>query len=268
MDSTFQLKLHIKGWANGKVTLNGNVLQDSLLEITFFSDVPVPVSATPSLGFSLSSEVPKLIQCRTKDTLLLNIQFVENPKSDRILSFTEFDFERDAIELEILDSIPTCLNGWHLKTGSSEFAIHSEITSSDVLVLANLTPTLSIQNRETLVPFNIKAKQKIELYDDAERLVCNIELPQKLKTRFYSLETRTDSLGTRIQEWKFVESPSIGTGNYVAERESGTNATTLRIIMILAVFVSIVSTVMLIVKLKNRMLVGKSVATLGKKNSA
>jgi hypothetical protein len=252
LDSTFQLKLDIKGWANGKVTLNGNVLLDSLLEATFFSAVPVPVSASPSLGFSLSSEVPKLIHSSMKDTLLLTIQFVENPKSDRILGFTEFDFERDAIELEILDSITTCLNGWHLKTGSSEFTIHSEITSSDVVVLANLTPTSTFQNRETLVPFNIKAKQKIELYDDAERLVCSIELPQKLKTRFYSLETRTDSLGARIQEWKFVESPSIGTGNYKVKIGSETNAAALPITIILTILVSLISVMLLIVRLKNR----------------
>ncbi|MGY8809342.1 MAG: CotH kinase family protein, partial [Fidelibacterota bacterium] len=95
----YNLNISIENLENGKVLLNNNELINATFSGTFFSELDLPISIVPNVGYSFSGYNKSIIENKNGENISIHIVFIQNQKSDKKVVINEIDYKNDCIEI-------------------------------------------------------------------------------------------------------------------------------------------------------------------------
>ena len=110
----YSLKIKINNFEKGKVFLNGNRIKKNSFNGKFYSELALPITMHPNVGFASEGYVYDTINTESGDSVIIDISFVRNKESTSKVIINEIDYVNDCFEIFNQGNEPINLDGWKI----------------------------------------------------------------------------------------------------------------------------------------------------------
>ena len=217
LNNRYIVRLNINNFKDGKVYLNNNKIIADTSELSFYTDLKVPIKIIPNVGYSYTGYEQSFIVHNSEKELLININFIPNQNSDLNVIINEIDYTNDCIEILNLENKDVDLSGWTLVDKNSNVCIISKgILPKNKFAVFHRKNT--IKYIDSVVYFNIKfglssVSEKLVLYDNKGNFVDSVSYIISEPKNSYVRNIPFDSIYNSKLQWENSINGSIGLHN-------------------------------------------------------
>ena len=108
------LEINITNFKKGQVFLNGNRIKKKKFNARFYSEFDLPITIHPNVGFTNKGYLYDNINAKSGDTVIINISFIQNNKSEKEVIVNEIDYVNDCFEIFNQGDENVSLDGWQI----------------------------------------------------------------------------------------------------------------------------------------------------------
>ncbi|MEJ6680594.1 MAG: CotH kinase family protein [Flavobacteriales bacterium] len=119
LNKPYFLQININNFDKGQVSLNDNFLKNDKFNGSFYSEFELPIAIHSNIGFSSEGYLYDTITALSGDTVIINISFTPNNKSDSKVIMNEVDYVNDCFEIFNQGDETINLNGWKITDRNS-----------------------------------------------------------------------------------------------------------------------------------------------------
>ena len=217
LKDSYNLNIKNSNSINGKVFLDNNLLENESFSGVFFSDIPLPISIFPDLGFSYTGWNDSIIINNTDNDITIHISFTPNISSSKEIIINEIDYVNDCFEIFNQGNTDINLSGWTILDKKENYFIIKDCILSPgrfaVFHYNNLDNTIDsvIYNK---IDFRISSVDElIAIYDDNRCLVDSVGYKLSDQMTTYSRNIPFDTLDSLPFKWINSKDRTIGYHN-------------------------------------------------------
>ena len=217
LNDRYLLRLNISNFKYGKVYVNNNLILSDTSELSFYTDLSVPIKIIPNLGYSYSGYENSYIINNSNKDQEININFKPNKNSDFNVIINEIDYKNDCIEILNLENTDVDLSGWTLVDKNFNVCIISKgILPKNKFAVFHLKDT--IEYVDSVVYFKIgfglsSDSEKLVLYDSKGNFVDSVSYTISERKNSFIRNIPFDSIYNEKLQWENTINESIGFHN-------------------------------------------------------
>ena len=173
----YNLNISVENSENGKVLLNNNELINSTFSGTFFSELDLPISIVPNVGYSFSGYNKSIIENKNGENISIHIVFIQNQKSDKKVVINEIDYKNDCIEIFNQENESINLKAWKIvDKNNNVYTVENGILKPKSFAVFHLK---QVKKMDSVLYYNIdfgisSTNECIALYDGQGNFVDSI----------------------------------------------------------------------------------------------
>ena len=197
--------------------LNGNRIKKKKFNARFYSEFDLPITIHPNVGFTTKGYLYDNINAKSGDTVIINISFIQNNKSEKEVIVNEIDYVNDCFEIFNQGDENVSLDGWQIidKNNNIYTITDGVLKKGRFLVFHNKIIKNKIDSVDYLkIGFKISGNSELlRMYDNKGDLVDSVSYNLTEIKNSYSRNIPFENVDRTIVNWENNSDVTIGFHN-------------------------------------------------------